>query len=341
MDQQGSVLPSGRSLDAAGVFLVVITLAVFLLPIFIFFPPTAPSPTEALLQTHSCVGLDPAESRLGSVSDPAPTSGPAKIRSLFIYPVKSCKGIELKKSKVLPEGLEFDRLFSFAQLQSPFPVGLDTPEAEKKQHTWSFASQRQFPLLATVQVELYLPDLAKCRAQSVKSSDAFIILRFPWQEEGLRGTLQWIAAKIRRGLNALPEKEMMLPASFPSQDEVAARGYKYEQIKICKDTVTALNMETEVPRELRLYLGVSNRLGLFRVDPARLREVERGAPTIAEAGYLPVAAFQDCVSSIFPGFITVGFCLSGKQSDTARTLVSTQPAQLVQCSGLWRQGWER
>lgn len=303
MDQQGSVLTSGRSLDAAGIFLVVITLAVFLLPILIFFPPTAPSPSDALVQTHSWVGLEPSESRLGSGSDSAPTFGPARIRSLFIYPVKSCKGIELKKSKVLPSGLEFDRLFTFAQLRSPFPVGLDASEAEKKQHVWSFISQRQFPLLATIQVELYFPDIAKCRIQSIKSSDAFLILRFPWREEGFRGRLQWIAAKIRRGRNALPEKEIMLPVSFPSPDEVTQRGYKYEEIKICNDTVMALNMETELPRELRLYLGVSNRLGIFRVDPARLREVERGAPTIAEAGYLPVAAFQDGVG-FPPGFVS-------------------------------------
>ncbi|KAJ3560140.1 hypothetical protein NPX13_g9409 [Xylaria arbuscula] len=52
-------------------------------------------------------------------------------------------------------------------------------------------------------------------------------------------------------------------------------------------------MSTELPRELMLYLGVSNKLGLFRVDPAALREVYRCAPLKDEAGYQPITGFQD------------------------------------------------
>ncbi|KAM7218551.1 molybdenum cofactor sulfurase [Rhypophila decipiens] len=302
MDDQGSVpLRSGPAIDAAGLFLLLITLAVFLLPIFLLFPPTPPSRSDAILQTHSRLGLQDSE-KSGLASSPGsgprqPKGAQATIQSLFIYPVKSCKGIELKRSKVLPTGLEFDRLFTFAQLKSPFPLGLDSSEAEQTRHEWEFITQRQFPLLATVQVDIYLPDISKSRATGVgsiaPSSDAFLILRFPWQEAGLRGTLAWVGAKFARGRNALPEKEVMLPVAFPSEDEIKQRDYKYEDVKIWKDTITALNLETELPRELRLYLGVSNRLGIFRIDPARLRQVHRCAPTKADAGYQPVTGFQD------------------------------------------------
>ncbi|KAK3318481.1 putative molybdenum ion binding protein [Apodospora peruviana] len=302
MDEKGSVLRSGPAVDAGGIFLVLLTILVFFLPIFIFFPPTRPSCTEAILQTHSRAGLDPSESGLGSGpssgsgpgSKPASAQdGPGKIRSIFIYPVKSCKGIELKRSKVLPAGLKFDRLFTFAQLKSPFPVRLDASDAERTQHEWEFITQRQFPLLATVQVDLYLPDIVKSSAQQVKSSDAFLVLRFPWRKDGLRGTLGWISAKLTRGRHALPEKEILLPVTFPPEDEIRERGYTFEQVRIWRDTITALSMETELPRELRLYLGVSNRLGIFRIDPARLRQVHRCAPTKADAGYQPVTGFQD------------------------------------------------
>jgi hypothetical protein len=213
-----------------------------------------------------------------------------------VYPVKSCKGIEVGRSKVLPTGLEFDRLYTFAQLKSPFPAGINTPDADKDQHKWEFITQRQFPLLATVEVDLFVPDIAKTRGQDDVTSEAFIVFRFPWVERGFLGTFAWLVAKLGRGWRVLPEKEVLLPVSFPSQAEIDERGYTFEEMSIWKEPVTALNMETELPRELHLYLGVSNRLGIFRIDPARFRSVYRCAPTEADAGYQPCIGFQDAVS---------------------------------------------
>jgi hypothetical protein len=98
----------------------------------------------------------------------------------------------------------------------------------------------------------------------------------------------------------VPEKEALLPVAFPSQQEIDERGYTLEDVRIWKDNVQALNMEAELPPELRLYLGVSNRLGLFRINPAKLREVHRCAPTADSAGYQPVTGFQDAVCSPEP-----------------------------------------
>ncbi|GAB1318931.1 hypothetical protein MFIFM68171_09141 [Madurella fahalii] len=303
MEGESAVLRSGPILDASGAFLLLITLFVFLLPLFIYFPPVPPSQRDALLETHARVGLAPAESglqrqqRRDAAGPNLPVKSgaeqPCKIRSLWIYPVKSCSGIEVRQSKVLPTGLEFDRLYTFAQLKSPFPVGVQATPEETQAHKWEFITQRQFPLLATVKVDLYVPDVAKAQGRSSKVSDPFLLVRFPWREPGLRGALSWVAAKIARGRHALPEKELLLPVAFPPQEEIEARGYTYEQVTIWKDTVTALNMESDLPRELRLYLGVSNRLGIFRIDPGRLRHVYRCAPTVDEAGYQPVTGFQD------------------------------------------------
>lgn len=296
---EGAALRNGPALDASGAFLLAATLCVFVLPLFIFFPPVPPSQRDALLETHSPVGLRPAQSglrdRLGPRRD---ASGPASICSLWIYPLKSCRGIELSQSKVLPTGLEHDRLYTFAQLRSPFPVGVHASDAERKAHRWEFITQRQFPRLATVQVDLFVPDVAKARGRPDSVSDAFLLVRFPWQDRGLRGALAWVAAKIARGWRARPEKEFVLPVAFPSPAEIEARAYAYEEVTVWKDTVTALNMEAELPPELRLYLGVSNRLGIFRIDPGRLRPVYRCAPTKDEAGYQPVTGFQDAVSII-------------------------------------------
>ncbi|KAL8298515.1 hypothetical protein RB600_003167 [Gaeumannomyces tritici] len=291
--------------DPATVSILVLTVIAFLVPMIYVYPPFPPRESDALFETHYKVGLHPSPAKPGLAGaqqqDPqqqqqqqqARPGVPGRIQSLWIYPLKSCRGIELDKSRVVPAGLEFDRLYTLAQLHSPFPVALDAPEADRAAHSWHFVTQRQFPRLATVEVELWRPDLVKCQRRGFASGDAFLIVRFPWREAGWRGALAWVAAKALRGRDGRPEREVMLPVDFPSGAEIEAKGYKYEQVKIWNDTVTALNMESELPEELQLYLGVSNKLGLFRIDPSHLREVYRGAPDRETAGYQPVTGFQD------------------------------------------------
>ncbi|OTB08098.1 hypothetical protein M426DRAFT_317203 [Hypoxylon sp. CI-4A] len=287
---------NGFELDFSSIFLLSITICAFLIPVLVILPPVGLQKGDALVQTHTKAGVDGTKSKLKNQSsdEHAPQPGkPPKVQSLVIYPIKSCKAIELTRSKVFPSGLQFDRLFTFAQLKSPFPVAVDSTDEEKSKHNWKFITQRQFPRLANVTVDLWLPDEMKLRKQSMKSTEAFIILRFPWREEGWRGLVSTLTAKLARGRAAVPEIEVLLPVDFPSNADIKERGYTFENVRIWKDTITALNMERELPAELQRYLGVSNKLGLFRVDPDQLREVYRCAPTKEEAGYQPVTGFQD------------------------------------------------
>ncbi|RYP48079.1 hypothetical protein DL769_011251 [Monosporascus sp. CRB-8-3] len=288
---------SDLNLDYNGVYVLFLTIVAFLIPVVLVFPPIPPQTSDALLQTHSKAGVRRSKSNLRDQLSPAhlPRDGrPPRVQSLVIYPVKSCRSIEVERSRVLPAGLEFDRIFTFAQLKSPFPVAVNATDAEKDVHRWEFITQRQFPRLATVKVDLWLPDEVKQRKQSLEPArEAFLILRFPWRDLGWRGVLQVLGAKLTRGWAAEPEKEILLSVDFPSRQEIEDKGYTYEDVRIWKETVNALNMEKELPNELRLYLGVSNKLGLFRVDPAQLREVYRCAPKKTEAGCQPVTGFQD------------------------------------------------
>ena len=294
------LVAASRSLDSSSVGLLVLTILAFLIPFLIILPPVPLQKSDALLQTHSKAGLDRAKSnlknQLSSSEHRAKPGKPPKIQSLMIYPVKSCRGIEVAKSKVLPSGLEFDRLFTFAQLKSPFPVSLNSTVEEKTKHEWKFITQREFPRLATVKVDLWLPDQMKLRKQSMSSTEAFVILRFPWKEGGWRGLWSVIGAKLARGLRAVPEKEILLPVDFPGKADITELGYKHEDVTIWKETVSAINMERELPLELSLYLGVSNRLAIFRIDPSKLREVYRCAPRKDSVGYQPITGFQDAVS---------------------------------------------
>ncbi|KAF4773857.1 MOSC domain-containing protein [Colletotrichum scovillei] len=282
------------------------TFLCFLVPVLYIFPPIPATTSDALRSTHTKIGVSPPKSNLrdqysvkadaGSTSNAGTGTGTgpvARVKALCVYPIKSCRGIEVTRSKLLPTGLEFDRLYTFAQLKSRFPAAVDDSAEAKDEHTWEFVTQRQFPLLATIKVDVYVPDATKSTVFMEKSSDAWIVMRFPWREPGFRGTMSWVASKIRDGWRGQPEMEVLLPVEFPTDAEIAERGYTREDVKVWKEVVPALNMDKELPGELCRYLGVSNKLALFRVDPGQLREVYRCAPRKEEAGYQPIVGFQD------------------------------------------------
>ena len=331
--------------DPAALAVLLATVVGFILPMLWIYPPVAPRPSDFLNETHTKLGqgwsrIDDASSGPAAPSPPTPTTplstAPPAINSLWIYPIKSCAGIQVQRARVLPLGFEFDRLFTFAQLRSPFPAdageeigGIKLGEqegvaAEKRKEkeeqdedendnkdeeleNWDFITQRQFPLLAALQVELWQPDLAKVRrAQAGMRADyraerndsmgeSYVVLRYPWAEPGWAGRWAWAAAKLARGWRAVPEVEVVLPLSLPA-DDTARAAATYGRVRIWRDTVRALDLSAELPRSLQLYLGVSNRLGLLRIDPDHLREIYRNAPRKEEAGYQPVTGFQDAVS---------------------------------------------
>ena len=222
-----------------------------------------------------------------------------RLKSMWIYPVKSCRGVELNRGTIIATGMEYDRQFTFAQLKSPPPVPQSTSDKTKPAHKWEFITQRQFPLLAKVRTEMWVPDQSvdtyTPHCEDVESGGV-IILSFPYQEAGWRGTVAKWGAAVK---GTVPEKHFRVPFD-PSPVQIEKAGYSFEEMTIWKEKVNALNLEIEIPEELRYYLGISNKLGLFRIDNSKLREVHRNAPTKEELGYQLVTGFQDAVSPLFP-----------------------------------------
>lgn len=204
------------------------------------------------------------------------------VQSLQIYPVKSCRGVELTQSRVLPSGLEHDRIYTFARLD-------DAPN--EGEPAWHFLTQRQLPLLANLAVEIWVAN----ETEDGKRRGGVLGVRFPWTRPGWRGLGQTLAVKMRTGLSAVPEKEFLLPLAFPSDADIDSKGYEHADIKIWKETVRALNLEKEIPQELKRYLGVKGRIGLFRMDPRNQRQVFRCAPRKENIGFQPVVDFHDAV----------------------------------------------
>ncbi|PHH65336.1 hypothetical protein CDD81_2748 [Ophiocordyceps australis] len=281
--------------DPGPVFVVAVTLIVFAIPVFILFPPIPVEQSDALRQTHSKIGLPFWRSNLrtqhrSNTHAPRPDRR-GSIQSLFVYPIKSCRGVELAQATVLPNGLEHDRLFAFAQLKPPPAARLASSDAH---HGWEVLTQRAVPLMANIKVDLWLPDASKSSRQLGKPDDhGFVVVRFPHAHSGLHGLVQSLAAKLSRGPTAVPEKSFILPLDFPSKAQVAARAYQYATVKIWSSSPSALNMEADLPPQLARYLGVKHRLGLFRVHPDHTRQVLVCPPHEHHVGYQPHINFQD------------------------------------------------
>jgi hypothetical protein len=228
-----------------------------------------------------------------------PDSHRWKVKSLWIYPVKSCKGIELNRGSVLKTGMQYDRQFSFAQLKSPFPVSQESSEQEKSAHQWEFITQRQFPLLALVKTELWVPDPSS-ETYSPNASEVLsggsLVIRFPYVRDGWRGVFSMLGAALTGG-----RSELSFTVPFnPPPDMITRKGYTVESMKIWKDSPVGLNMSVDLPAELKYFLGVRNPLALFRVVPGKERDVFRCAPRKEEIGWQPVIGFADSVSVYSP-----------------------------------------
>lgn len=217
---------------------------------------------------------------------------PWKVKSLWVYPFKSCKGVELDAGAVISTGMEYDRVFSLAQLKGPSSASGSKSDADKSAYKWEFITQRQFPLMALVRTEIWVPDLASPTHSSslpeVKSQGV-IVVRFPYRQGGLKGFVTRAAATLTG--QAL-EKTFQIPFN-PTEKQIKQNSYFLEEMKIWKDSPQAINMTTILPPELKAALGVRNPLGLFRISNDHLRKVFRCAPSKEELGYQAVTGFAD------------------------------------------------
>ncbi|EHY58868.1 hypothetical protein HRR83_001874 [Exophiala dermatitidis] len=206
-----------------------------------------------------------------------------KVKALFVHPIKSCAPVELDVADVDRAGFLWDRKFAFAELLKP-QTRQDAPEEEKKPR-WTFRTQRQpgYEKLVHVKPEIWLPDAA--HAKSSPADKGFMIVKYPYVPSGplsdLVRLLIWI------GLMD-PEKSFRVPL-IPPEDH----NYPIEQVTIWRDAPSWLNLGVHVPDDFRTYLGVTNPLTLFRVDPQSYREVYRCAPRKDELGYQAVVGFAD------------------------------------------------
>lgn len=223
-----------------------------------------------------------------------------KVKAVFIYPVKSCKGVELDKADIVDTGLRYDRQFCLAQHVTSLPDLQGKVKSE-----WTFITQRTFPRLATVETQLWIPDPSapgySPDAQWVKS-EGCLVVRFPFTPdvdfsiEGIKTYGKILAARLSG--KEEPMVEFRIPFNL-AKEHIKKMKYKSEKMSIWKDSPEALNMRSEIPQDimdkLKYTLGVANPLTLFRIDTQKYREVHKCAPKKKDVGFQPVIGMQDSV----------------------------------------------
>ncbi|KAJ6161064.1 hypothetical protein N7470_004460 [Penicillium chermesinum] len=182
-----------------------------------------------------------------------------RIKALFTYPLKSCAGIELKTSRVVPTGLEFDRQFVFAE---------NGPEG------WDCRTLRNagYQKLALIVPEIWVPD------PSAPDYD-------PARVMGILTSIGVFAGV----LDPMHSFQVPLhPAGLTS--------YPLVPVRIWKDKPLSYDYTSLIPGSLHRYLGFTpsaSRLALLRASSEHSREIFRNAPRKEAIGFQPTTAFAD------------------------------------------------
>lgn len=206
-----------------------------------------------------------------------------RIKALFTYPIKSCAGVELDASDVVPTGLKYDRQFCFAEYVVP-------KQRDAEPH-WTARTLRdkRFERMALIKSEVWVPDSTVggygLDLEEVKSEGAMVI-SYPRTFSGAMSFLGKLG--IALGLIS-PEHSFQIPLT-PPPDNLSS--YPNTPVKIWKDSPIAYNYAHHLPPSLHKYLGTET-LTLFRVNPSHHREIFRCAPPKQTLGFQTVTGFAD------------------------------------------------
>jgi len=222
-----------------------------------------------------------------------------KVVALFIYPIKSCFGIEVDEAEVMEYGFKYDRQFSFAQFRIPKKPKSDVP-------LWEFMTIRNYPTLTRIKTEVWIPDeslLGYDPNQEFIKSGGYIDGSFAYMPktsltfQGLRNWWSILIARIAtRSWSATPTFYFRIPYN-PTESQMKERKYSDEHLIIWRDYPDAVDVGSEisshVTANLKAFLNITNPFTLFRVNADKARKLFKNAPTKEQLGYQANIGFQD------------------------------------------------
>ena len=206
-----------------------------------------------------------------------------KVKALFVYPIKSCAGVEVDSAELYAGGLKYDRDFAFAELEQP-----KSRDGEPKQAPlWTFRTMRArgYEKLALVRPEIWLPISASQDDEKKLGKDGIVVIHYPNVPSGNLALLD----RFFINLGMLPKEfSFQVPLLPPT-----VHNYPTEEINVWFDYPQWFNYARHVPADFKRFVGAKNDFTLFRVDPDGERQVMRCAPRKEELGYQPTVGAAD------------------------------------------------
>jgi len=222
------------------------------------------------------------------------------VKALFIFPIKSCQGIELTESLIISTGVCYDREFSFARYRTGKP---DAREQKDRESRWEIMTQRDFPLMAKIKPEIWIPDRDSSR---YSPDDVFtrthgcLSVSFPGSVKPFGFSIDGarvLVSRLRGLIQYVPPTETFTLPLVPTANQIKENGLQSRPMRIWSDKPEAIDLGSMIPpaifERLRAFIGVEEPFTLFRVDPAKPRQVFHNAPRRDDLGYQPVQSFQD------------------------------------------------
>ncbi|KAJ5137104.1 hypothetical protein N7448_005658 [Penicillium atrosanguineum] len=273
--------PISRDISLGGTTSILVIIICVLSVLVLFRPTCAQSHPKGCLR----LGLSEGKSNLDDEFDPKYNTGVPneydakgrptwRVKALFTYPLKSCGGIELQASEVVPTGLEFDRQFVFA---------------ENTTDGWNCRTLRNagFQRLALIHPEIWVPDPSSPDYDSTIQGE--MIISYPrLVPPGYMGVLM----KLAMAMNILNSRRKFRVPLFPPSETK----FPLLPVRIWKDKPLAWDYGSLLPPTLHTYLGFSpaeSPLTLLRANPSHLRQIYRNAPCAQDIGFQPTTAFAD------------------------------------------------
>jgi uncharacterized protein YcbX len=202
-----------------------------------------------------------------------------RVKALFSYPLKSCGGVELQASNVVPTGLEYDRQFTFAAYNND---------------EWNIRTLRNagFNRLALIRPEIWVPDPSAedydPNSIEVQGKGVLVITYPRIAPDG------WLGLLVKAGMAFKildSQHRFQVPLDPPPTFKLPLI-----PVKIWKDKALAYDYGELLPDSLFHFLDSDRKEGnltLFRASATHTREIFRNAPSIEDLGFQPNTAFAD------------------------------------------------
>ncbi|EWC44351.1 hypothetical protein DRE_01177 [Drechslerella stenobrocha 248] len=209
-------------------------------------------------------GLAPAVSNLSDEFEYSKDQPPGqifKVKSLWVYPIKGCRGIELESSKICHTGFQYDRQFMFASCKPGTGA-------------WSFASQRGFPKMALIHT-------------SIDPARNTLTVSYPAKPHFLASLLHGSSFRrtftIPLNLNLLSEEQL---AKYPTKP-----------VEIWSQESIGYDLSNHIPQELKDTVFSKNYakvdIGLFAVVDGKNRGIKEMGPPVEVLGRESKIGFAD------------------------------------------------